>query len=174
LKKTKDYRYWVYEHEYEDQSSFFKTIEGLIANSNIRLNALLLSSQEDLIKHCQSWTPALCEIKIKNKNPVVSMTLTKEGHNPINIVFVRHPENPSVYIALSDCKAAEFKEFTKFINKYFPDISKIFLTNNEMYLIFRKIEKLGYNIMVEFSVGKKRLLGKKKDFFRRNLPITLL
>ena len=167
MKKTKDYRYWVYEHEYEEQSSFFKTIEGLIANNGIRLNALLLSSQENMLNHFQNWIPSSYKIKITNNEPIFSINLTKEGHEPIDIAFVKHPQNPSVYITLSDCKADEFKEFTKFINKYFPDISKIFLTNNEMFLIFKKIEKLGYTVMVEFSVGKKRLMGTKKESFIR-------
>ena len=166
MDKKIEYKYWLYNHEYENQRNYFDYISKLISERNIRLNVMLLTSQINLVKQFRKWKPSEFKVKIIEKEVLEIFTLELERNEfPITrIIIAQHESNPTIYYAISDCRTEEFKEvFTKFISKYFPDISKIFLTNNEMYSIFSELEKKGYNIMIESSISKKRLEGKKKE-----------
>jgi len=168
LGNTRDYRYWLYEHQHNDVGEFFSMISNIVENNRVKINILLITTQEDLLKEFHNWLPEKYRVESINNVPIFTIRLSKEGHQSIKVVFVRHPHNPTIYFALSDCKSGEFKEiFTNFINKYFPTISRIFLTNNELYRIFHKIKELGYNVLVEFSVGKKRLSKTQKESYIR-------
>ena len=160
--RSRDYRYWIYEQEH-NAAEFFKLVEGVVRNTRTRINVLLLSSQKDLSKEFLDWFPQNYSVGVVKKGSKFILTLEKTDKEPIKIVFVKHPQNPSVYFALSDYKSIDFKEiFITFISKYFPVISKIFLTNNEMNLIFKKLEKSGYKMLVKHSVTKKRQPGSER------------
>ena len=160
--KTKDYRYWIYEQEH-NAPQFFKLVEDVVRGTRTKINVLLLNSQKDLSKEFQEWIPQNYHVDILKKGSKFILTLEKENKEPIQIAFIKHTQNPSIYFAISDCKSTDFKDiFTTFISKYFPIVSKIFLTNNEMSLIFKKLEKTGYEMIVEYSVAKKRHPGARR------------
>ena len=162
MKKTKDYQYWIYEQEHST-SQFFELVEGVVRSTRIKINVLMLNSQKDLSKEFQEWAPSNYYVNIGKRGSKFILTLKKNDKEPIRIVFIKHPQNSSVYFAISDCKSTDFKYiFTPFISKYFPIISKIFLTNNEMNLIFKKLEKSGHEMIVEYSVAKKRQPGAER------------
>lgn len=161
MKKTSDSDYWLYDHKFDTQDQLFDLIEKYNSNGT-KFNVLLLSSDKDIKQYLYNWVPKSYNVDIKDMDAAFSIILTK-NHIKIKIIFVRYSENPALYIAISNCKTTEFYEFIKFINKYFPDISNIFLTNNEMSKIFQDVEKLNYDIMVEYSVGKKRLMNNNKE-----------
>lgn len=163
--KNNDYKFWLYDHEFENQRNFFDYVSKLVSQTDIRLNVMLLTSKNQIIEHFEEWKPEkyFFEINRKDHPDIFTLTLERKEELPTKIIIIKHEQNSSIYYAISDCSAKEFKTFTKFVNKYFPDISRIFLTNNEMHLIFSKLEKNDYNIMVESSIGKKRLEGKNKE-----------
>jgi len=166
LVKKIEYKYWLYDHEYENQGNFFDYISKLISEIPLRLNVMLLTSESNLIKQFESWKPSEFKVKINEKqiSDIFTLDLEREGYLRTRVIIVRHESNPSIYYAISDCKSEEFnKVFTRFISKYFPDISKIFLTNNELYSIFSELERKGYDMMIESSIGKLRLEGAKKE-----------
>ena len=156
----------MFDHEYDNQKNLFDHISRLVSQTNIKLNVMLLSSQKNPVDYFTDWKPSNFEMKInpKDHHAITTIKLERKGHESIKVLLVKHEEIPSIYYAISDCKAEEFKEvFTKFVSKYFPDISKVFLTNNEIYLILSKLEKKDHKIMIESAIGKKRLEGKKKE-----------
>ncbi len=164
--KNNEYQFWLYEHEYDDQRNLFDSISKLISKRNIRLNVMLLYAQNEPIHYFNDWVPVNFEIDIKSKNnnSIHTVKLKRRGFDSIKVLLVKHEEIPSIYYAISDCSADEFKNvFTKFISKYFPDISKVFLTTNELYLVLSKLDTSDNKIMVESAIAKKRLEGKKKE-----------
>ncbi len=76
-------------------------------------------------------------------------------------MLVRHNAIPAAYYAISGCSSKNFAIFAKFIEKYFPDISKAFLTSNDIYLILNALNR-NHKIMIE-SVAETKRHGKKKE-----------
>lgn len=169
MPKKTDYHYWLYDHTYDSVGSFLDYVTGLVANTNIRLNILLVATRVSLEKELKSWTPDKFTVKVKNKEPVFSLDIVKEfskSHKvTVRAVVVKYRE--PVYMIISASKASDFKTVIgKLMNKYYPTVSRIFLTNNEMRMIMDKLEEsTGYKIHVDSSIGKKRIIGyvKKKE-----------
>ncbi len=160
--KNKTYTYWMYEDGFGSQRELFDHISTLVSQTHIRLNVMLLRSNKDPIDCFTEWQPQRFETEIIKKTNHSVAVLLRKNEESIKLLLVKHDTIPTIYYAISDCKSADFKAiFTKFIEKYFPDISKIFLTNNDIYLILDDLGK-SHKIMVELAIGKKRL-GKKKE-----------
>ncbi len=164
-----DHHYWLYEHKYETADLFLNYVSGLVRESNVRINVLLVTTLSDLKNELQDWVPEKFSIESKNDEPVFTIQITKkvnEKKTTVKAVAVKHPVYPTVYMVISDCKSSDFKNIvTKLMNKHYPVVSRVFLTNNEMRIIFKKLqEKTSLDIIVGFSVGKKRLPeGHKKE-----------
>lgn len=163
-----DYHYWLYEQKYDTASSFLNYVSGLVGKSNVRINVLLITTLADLKQELENWSPEKFSVNTKNNDPVFTVQITKKSEGSeekiVKAIVVKHPNHPAVYMVISDCDSDDFKNVvTKLMNKHYPIVSQIYLTNNEMRLIFDKLQReSGFDITVEFSVGKKRLSGKKK------------
>jgi len=163
MAKTKDYRYWFYEQEHESATQFFDLVEGIVRDTRTRVNLLILNSQKNIIDEFENWVPPNFNIKITKRGIKYVLELEKIGSEAIKIIVIKYPQVKNVYFAISDCRSTDFKNiFAKFVTKYFPVVSKIFLTNNEMYLIFKRLEKVGFNSIVESSYAKKREPGAER------------
>jgi hypothetical protein len=169
--KKNDYRFWLYDYKFEHTTPFFEHLQGIVASNNIRLNLLVLASAKELSTVLSQWTPESYSIRLKHSEPVFSITVTKEfdGKREVTTratVIKYHPDAP-IYLVISDCQAGEFKTvITQFLSKYFPEISRVFLTNDEMENLFKAVEDAtGFRVIVDSSVCKKRLpgLGKKES-----------
>lgn len=163
-----DYHYWLYNQEYKTADSFLGHVSGLVRKNNVRINVLLVTTIANLKQELESWSPEKFSVEIKNDEPVFTVEITKEFDSAkkitVKAVVVKHPTYPAVYMVISDCDSRDFKNIiTKLMNKHYPVVSQIYLTNNEMRLIFDKLQReTERDITVEFSVGKKRLPDKKK------------
>lgn len=163
-----DYHWWLYEQKYETTDSFLNYVSGLVGKSNVRINLLLVSTLANLKLELEEWSPERFVVETKNDEPVFTIQITKKFDSDkeivVKAVVVKHPVYPAVYMVLSDCNSDDFKNIvTKLMNKHYPVVSQIYLTNNEMRLIFDKLQReTGFDIIVEFSVGKKRLPGERK------------
>jgi len=168
MSSKKDHHYWLYEHKYETVDSFLNYVSGLVRESNVRINLLLVTTMVNLQQELVEWSPDKFSVEIKNNEPVFTAQITKKVDSDkkitVKAVVVKHPIYPAVYMVISDCDSGDFKNLvTKLMNKHYPVVSQIYLTNNEMRLIFDKLQReTNLDITVEFSVGKKRLPGKKK------------
>lgn len=168
MPKTKDYQYWLYEHLYESSDSFLNYVTSLVKDSNIRINVLLVTTISDIKRELEEWVPEKFDIKINNRQSVFTLEITKtiDEKNKLSAkaVIVTHPIYPAVYLVVSDCTTGDFKNvITQLLNKHYPTISQIYLTNNEMRIIFNRLrEATDLDLIVEFSVGKKRLPKSKK------------
>lgn len=163
-----DYHYWLYNQEYKTADSFLSYVSGLVRENNVRINVLLVTTMANLKQELENWSPEKFTIEIKNNEPVFTVEITKKFDSSkkisVKAVVVKHPIYPAVYMVISDCGSNDFKNIvTKLMNKHYPVVSQIYLTNNEMRLIFDKLQhETDFDITVEFSVGKKRLPDRKK------------
>ena len=166
--KSQDYRYWLYEHPHETSGSYLDGVSRLIPGSNIRINVLLVTATDDLKKELKKWTPEKFDVEIKNTGAVLTMAITRtisdERKITVEASAVRHPAFPAVYMIVSDCTTQDFKMvITKMMDKHYPAVSQIYLTDNEMKIIFDRLQQTTNSaIVVAFSVSKKRLPKSKK------------
>jgi len=171
MPKSKDRRYWLYDQEYNDVGSFLMYLHDLIKQAKVKINILLVASHGNIREELESWIPETFNVTIKHRLPVFSMDIRKEFEErpPITVqaTVVKYDTSTPIYLVVSDCTAVDFKHVVgKLLSKHYPNISKIFLTNNEMFSIFRGLEEeTGCEIMVDSSIGKKRIWrpGKKKE-----------
>lgn len=169
MKKSEDYRYWLYEYKYNTFSNFLDYVSYLIGNRNIRINVLLIKTQGDLKEELERWMPANFDVKLKEGGELLTLYITKDPENEekkktVKARIVRYSKLPSIYLIISECRTSEFKEIiTKVLNKHYPKISRMFLSNSEMKVIFDKMkDKTKLDLIIEFAVGKKRIPNKKK------------
>lgn len=163
MPRERDYRYWLYDHQFDDSGVYLENLRNLVKNTRIKINFLLIASQVDLKHEFQSWSPEHYTVTTKNSLPVFSIDVEKEfeKQEPIRAqaAVVRYSEDLPVYLLVSDCPRVVFKEvFTRLVNKHYPNTARIFLTNTEMHEIFETLEKsTGTKIRIDSSVANKRI-----------------
>jgi hypothetical protein len=168
LPRDRDYRYWLYDHQFDDSGAFLDNLRNLVKNTGIKINILMIASQVDLRHEFRSWSPEHYTVTAKNSLPVFSIDVEKEfeKRDPerARAAIVKYSEDLPLYLIVSDCTAVTFKElFTRLVYKHYPNIARIFLTNTEMRMIFESVqESTGTRIHVDSSIAKRRILSEKK------------
>ena|SRR2546428_1941423 len=171
MPRRSDHRYWLYEHKYDSEGAFLDYVSGLVRETGIRINILLVVCKTDIESELKSWSPEKFSVNFKNSLPVFTIEIDKEFEIretiKVKAVVLKYDETLPVYMVVSDCSASDFKTvITKLVNKHYPEVSRIFLTNNEMRWIFERLERSTKSeIQVDSSIGKKRIPGmvKKKE-----------
>lgn len=170
MPRDRDYRYWLYEHQFSSSGEFFENLRGIV-KSGVKLNVLLIASLVDLKHELQIWSPENYTVTASNSLPVFTIDVEKEfkKREPAHAkaVIVRYTDDLPVYLVVSDCNAVDFDElFTRLMNKHYPNTARIFLTNSEMRSIFDSLGKsTGTKIYVDSSVAKRRMISGKKESF---------
>jgi hypothetical protein len=164
--KSKGYQFWLYDYPYEDIDQFFSHLTNIIESNNAKINLLLLYSTEDLVSLFKNIEDEFVTIEINHSLPIFTLTITREisgEKKRMKVVVIRYYSFP-VYLIISDYNRGLFKTvLSPLLNKLYPLISKIFITNTEIYLIFKKlIEEYKVNIRINYSICKKRLLNSLK------------
>ncbi len=168
MPRTNEHSYWLYEHKYESSESFLDYVSGFVRGTKARINVLVVSIAAEISGLFESWVPEGFSLEIKNPGTVMTLAATREVNENERITvqarIVSHPSFPGVYLIISDCNTNDFKRvITRLIDLHYPIISRIFLTNTELRIIFDKLrDSTGLDIIVESSVGKRRLPGRKK------------
>ncbi len=168
IRKKEDYGYWLYEHKYEEPKSFLNYVSQL--GRKIRFNILLVTTK-NIREEIGSWVSENINVEIKHEEPVFTIKIKRDFSDrevSVKAVIVQHPLNSSIYMIISDCKKSEFKEVISYlIRKHYPAISRLYLTNNEMRVIFNKLkQETGLDIRVTSAVGKQRLIEDKDEEFQ--------
>lgn len=163
MPRERDYRYWLYDHQFDDAGAYLENLRNLVKNTRVKLKVLLIASQVDLKREFQSYTPEHYTVTAKNSLPVFSIDVEKEFEErppeQARAAIVRYSESLPVYLVISDCKAVMFKElFQKLVYKHYPNMARLFLTNSEMREIFTRVQAAtGTAINVDLSNAKKRI-----------------
>lgn len=165
---NKEHQYWLYSHKYASSEELFETLSSIAQNNQkISINILLIETQEDLKNELLEPISDEFKVSFRNEFPVLSIEVQKtprddsEEPQVVKAVLCEYPNYPSVYAVISDCTKTEFKEvLTRLIDKHFPTISKLYLTNNEIRAIFQKMEQeTGLTAMIKSAIGRRRLKG---------------
>ena len=142
---------------------------------------LLLFCEGNIREELTSWNPDDYSVRIiersgnRRNSSVFSITVEKSFEEKptesVNAVVLRYVEDKPIYLLLSDCTAAKFKHIlTKFANKHFPKIARMFLTNNEMRGISPRWNSTrASQIWARVTIGRKRLEAAERKS-SRNQP----
>lgn len=166
--KKSDYQYWLYSHRHENPQVFMDYVSTLVRDTNLRMNLLMVISKKPIFEELAEWMPENFTVEMINTEPVFTIRVVKETKTERRATalatIVKYKQNLPVYLVISDSKTGIFKEvIAKLMDKHFPSISRVFLTNSELHMIFSNLEEsTNYRIQVKSSVGKKRLPGENK------------
>ena len=165
MPRRPEHQWFLYDQQHDNAGDFLDSLRNLVKNAKVKINFLLVASQVDLKRELQSWLPEHFTVTAKNSLPVFSIEVEKEFEKrpPMNAraAIVRYREDLPVYLVVSDATSVVFMEvFTRLMNKHYPNIARIFLTNDEMREIFRKLEATTHTrISVDADIAKRRILG---------------
>lgn len=120
-----------------------------------KANVLLLKS-EDPLGTLKEWTPRPYRLTVTIRGNKMVLRIQKRDADPIQVALVKIPNSHDHYCAISDCSSANFKGvFMALISKYFPHISKTFITNKDMVSVFDSIKKQGYRVFIRYASTKR-------------------
>ena len=146
----------------QDYDGMVMTVNAMVADAKARINVLVLRS-DCLPGVLRSWTPKRYETAVKRLGGKTVLDLRKRGaaEGPgargIRIAIAEMPDSPGHYCAVSDCGPAEFTGiFTAFISRHSPEISRLFLTNEDMAGVLGGIESQGYDVEVRYGSARGR------------------
>ena len=146
----------------QDYNGMVMTVNAMVADAKARINVLVLRS-DGLPGVLRSWTPKRYETAVKRLGGKTVLDLRKRGaaEGPgargIRIAIAEMPDSPGHYCAVSDCGQAEFTGiFTAFISRHSPEISRLFLTNEDMAGVLGGIESQGYDVEVRHGSTRGR------------------
>ena len=146
-----------------------RTVADMV-DAGARINILVLKS-DDLPGILRDWTPSRYKLEVKTLGAKTVLDLTKLDRAEesdiasIRVAIAEMAEHPGHYCAVSDCKSAEFKGvFAAFIARHSPEISRLYLTNEDMKAVLASIESLGYDISIKYgsAKGSERATGAPK------------
>lgn len=170
--KDQGYDYWLYDQDYEKHEDFFIYVNSYLISSKNKINVLLVHSEYPLISELSDWIPKNFDVDVNGSNDTFTMKVskifetfdkTKHREETIRARILKYNNYP-IYMIFSNCSKLQFKTIiTALINKHYPSISRMFLTNHEIKEICNELERKTRNeIVIDFSHVKKRLFGTKK------------
>lgn len=166
------YEYWLYEQHYDDLAEFYQYVNNFLVTAKGKINILIVNCEESIKKELDDWEPQNFKVKTSGKDNFFKLEITKLFEDRqadelrkdlVKARVIKYQDYP-LYLIFSECTKTKFKNIiTKLMNKHYPNISRLFLTNNEIKNICNQLERDTRNeILVEFSHAKKRLFGSKK------------
>jgi len=170
--KEKGYDYWLYDQDYEKQTDFFEYINSYLISSRSKMNILLVHSNDPLLDELNEWIPRNFDINTEGTDEMFTIKISKifetfdksvRRNEEVRARIVKYNDYP-IYLIFSNCTKSKFRTIiTTLINKHYPRISRMFLTNQEIKSICNEFERKTRNeVIIEFSHAKKRLFGTKK------------
>ena len=154
-----EYRDALYGEE-QDYDGMVRTVGAMVDDVGARIRVLVLRS-DDLPGVLRSWTPRRYKLEVEalGDKTVLDLKRVHRSEDPdaagLRIAIAEMPDSPHYYCAVSDCSSAEFKDvFARFISRHSPDISRLFLTNEDMKGILESIKSEGYDINVRYGSAK--------------------
>ena len=151
----------------QDYAGMSLTAEEMVDRAGARIHALVLRS-DDLTGAVEEWTPAQYALGIKKLGDKTVLDLARRtgpldpGADRIRVAIAEIPDSPNHYCAISDCKSREFNGvFKAFASKYSPEISGLFLTNEDMAGVLGSIKSEGCDMRVKYFTvkGRRRATG---------------
>ena len=151
----------------QDYAGMAQTVAEMVDRAGARIHTLVLRS-DDLAGAMEEWTPARYALKVKKLGDKTVLDLarrtgpTDPDIDPIRVAIAKIPDIPNHYCAISDCKSIEFNGvFKAFASKYSPEISGLFLTNEDMAGVLESIASKGYDMYVNYfsTRGRRRATG---------------
>jgi len=156
------------------KENFFDYVTSLLHTIKKPINILLVTCKKPLIQELTEWNPKYFDVKVDGDDEIFSIDITRLMANQFSHIedprrvrvearIIKYGKMP-IYMIFSDCNKSDFKNvITKLMQKHYPDVSKLFLTNKEIEKIVVKLEeKTGNEIIVENYSIKERLFGKHK------------
>ena len=145
----------------QDYGGMVGTARAMVDGAGARINALVLRS-DDLAGALGDWTPRRYAMETRDLGAKTVLSLERRGARQgaasaarIQVAIAEMPDGPNHYCAVSDCRSGEFKGvFMKFVSKYTPEISRLFLTNEDMAGILGGIESRGYDVRVRYGSAR--------------------
>ena len=137
---------------------------GAMVDAGARISVLVLRS-DDLAGALGSWTPKGYALKTKERGAKTVLDLERRGARPdaaaaaarVRIAVAEIPDSPNHYCAVSDCRSAELRGvFMAFISRHSPEISRLFLTNEDMAAVLGCIESQGYDVSIRYGSTRGR------------------
>ena len=151
----------------QDYAGMALTAEEMVDCAGGRIHTLVLRS-DDLAGAVEEWTPARYALGVKKLGGKTVLDLARRtgpsdpGVDRIRVAIAEIPGIPGHHCAVSDCRSAEFNGvFKAFASKYSPEISALFLTNEDMAGVLGSIEPEGYDMHVRYfsTRGRRRDTG---------------
>ena len=151
----------------QDYAGMSLTAEGMVDRAGARIHALVLRS-DDLEGAVKEWTPAQYDLDAKKLGAKTVLDIARRtgpsrpDADRIRVAVAEIPGIPNHYCAVSDCRSAEFRgTFKAFASKYSPEISSLFLTNEDMAGVLGGIESEGYRVDAKYFTarGRRRAAG---------------
>lgn len=146
----------------QDYAGMSLTAEEMVDRAGARIHALVLRS-DDLEGAVKEWTPAQYDLDAKKLGAKTVLDIARRTEPPcpdadrIRVAVAEIPGTPNHYCAVSDCRSAEFRgAFKAFASKYSPEISALFLTNEDMAGVLGGIESEGYRVDAKYFTARGR------------------
>jgi hypothetical protein len=168
MRKPRDYTYWLYDHKFDNAGVFLENLRNLVSKTRVRINILLVASLVNLRHELKTWSPEHFTVLTKNSDEVFTIEVEKEfpDREPevAKAVVVRYSQDLPVYLIVSDFPAVVFKNVvSKLMNKHYPNVARIFLTNTEVRSIFETLQKTtASDIRVDSSIAKRRIVSETR------------
>lgn len=152
----------------QDYGGMVRTAEAMARESGARISAIVLKS-DDLPGALKGGTPRRYEMEMKRRGGKTVLGIGRSGarRGPragrLRVAIAEMPGRPGYHCAVSDCGPAEFGGvFAAFISRYSPEISRLFLTNEDMAGVLAGIESQGYDVRVEYGSARGRGRGARR------------
>ena len=151
----------------QDYAGMVLTAEEMVDRAGARIHTLVLRSN-DLAGAVDEWAPARYALEVKKLGGKTVLDIARRtgpsdpDADHIRVAIAEIPDIPNHYCAVSDCKSTEFNGvFKAFASKYSPEISGLFLTNEDMAGVLESIASKGYDMYVKYfsTRGRRRATG---------------
>ncbi len=159
--------WWLYKQVHETADSCSGLIEEMLnRNPKYQMSVFLLVAKNDIYETFNTMNTEKFLIKFgeaNNNKSIFSVKIAKNDENKQfgNALIVRTPKR-EVYLALTD-EPRQFLEsvFRPFLNSFYPEISRAFLSSNELRQVLERLENTtGGEIIVDRITAYRRILYK--------------
>ncbi len=112
----------------------------------VKLNVIVISSATPLRNLIEGWKPDGFSARMKGNNAIFSLNIEKEGRPDESnisedVLALQYGELP-VYILISDDVGRSRETIlVTFLNRYYPDISRLYLSSFELYHLLKELGK---------------------------------
>ena len=166
MKRQHDSEYWLYGQPHDDADACSRYInEMLQRNPKYQVSMFLLVSKKDIIDVFKNMNSEKFIIKFGVKNEtdsIFSIKITKKDYDDFGNVLIMRTAKPEIYFAVTN-EPRFFVEtvLRPFINSFYPEISRAFLSSQEIQQILEMLEsKSKVKIIVDRITAYKRIAHK--------------